>query len=311
MCLLWYHAFDCFPVQKVKVHLYIQSVISDDVETQKHGYVCVVNVEKAFRDDYRDTDASTWTKVFQALPVRLSAIHLTLPDSPAFHLYRALLMFDIFDKQKRIRTKFYKGSKWTTESLYQLITYGVPVNEFPTTPTNSLKTKYHEQWIRARSIFDQETEAAMGRDGCTFTNFTGIFHPGVNDVLFSKGGNPRHHGNHEFRNLMDSYVDDYNRTSDRDERRLIRHEIIDHVKAEPRCGRFLEMQKGSMWWTVMTDNDAIDWKVSVALYDRGRALNARRNRQNSKSDTAQFSGLDGNKRRKLLGDDGCCNSGDV
>jgi hypothetical protein len=289
----------------------MHSVLSDDVESQKHGIVAVMNVQNALKENYSensDRELRVWSKIFQSTPVRFSAIHMTLPDGPTFLLMRAMLMFDVFDMQKRMRTKFYKGSQWTTESRYKLVTYGVPVHDFPSSHSAALKTKYLEQWIRARSIVDQESKAEMSDDGITFSNFTRIFHPGINDVLFSKGGNPGHHGNNEFRYLMDSYIDDYHKTSDREERRWIRQQIIDQVRAEPRCGRFLEMQKGSICWTIMTDNDAIDWKVSVAIYDRSRALKARRNRQNNQSDTAKFSGLDGNKRRKLLCDDGC---GDV
>ncbi len=54
----------------------------------------------------------------------------------------------------------------------------------------------------------------------------------------------------------------------------------------------------------MTDDDAIDWKVSLALVDRSCLLKARKNRQTRQSDTANFSGLDGKKRRKLKCEEG-------
>lgn len=243
-------------------------------------------------------------KFFKGWPVRSCSHHISFPDIPILNVLRAWIMFVAFNKEERARVKFYKGV-WSTETRYQLMGYGILSDEIPMTPTGAMKIKNHIQWIKTRKAIDmvrksQETSfinAITDRNAPTFTPTT---HARIPDVLFRQGGNKYWQGNMHFKDLIESKADLYNATSSRKVRRQIRQDIVNGIVQAPRCGRFLELN-ASGWWDEITDADATDSKVTVALHERNRNLTATRNRQDSKSDTMKFSALDGIKRRRLDG----------
>lgn len=123
--------------------------------------------------------------------------------------------------------------------MHTLMTFGIPVSEFPITSTGAIKTKHHVLWTKTRKAidasrvrsleecfnnkmatyhgFDQQqmshSQSKHCADFCPFPptydevlQYHGeepIMYPMLNDVLFSKGGkNVTHYGNIEFTDLM-------------------------------------------------------------------------------------------------------------
>jgi hypothetical protein len=192
-----------------------------------------------------------------------------------------------------VRVKFYPELV-RLETQYQLMSYGIPVQELPVSFTGKTKTKNLSQWIQTRLAIDEARE--HGYDTSSL-----VLHPGPCDVLFSRGGNARHQGNLEFHRIIDGHIPIYSTTCCRKEKRRIRDEIVSVVRS--RNGRFLELSQNARWWVEIVDQDAIHSKVTSAINDQRRTMKARQNRQKSDSDTQNFLG-NNNKRRKF--NDACC-----
>jgi hypothetical protein len=132
------------------------------------------------------------TTLFQYLPVRLAAMHLALPNGPAFQLLKALVLLRLFGTTERMRIKVYPPVE-NIETQYALMTFSIPVHEIPISSTGTLKTKNHLRWIKVRNAIDTaRTMTTASRGGSSNddidTRSTFIFHPGVHDVV-SIGGN--------------------------------------------------------------------------------------------------------------------------
>mmetsp|Transcript_10571 Transcript_10571/g.19376 ORF Transcript_10571/g.19376 Transcript_10571/m.19376 type:complete len:196 (+) Transcript_10571:135-722(+) len=183
-----------------------------------------------------------------------------------------------------------------TKTKYKLLTYGIPVQDLPLTPTGAVKTKNHQQFTNIR----RHLEAS--RDNGSDTS-DWVTHPGLYDVLFSKGGNTHHEGNLDFQQLMESKMSAYNCRQSRKEGKLIREEIIRLVYQ--RRGRFLELNRKGGWWVEIKSMDVLHSKINTSMYDHNRRMIARENRQKVSSSTVKF--LEGGtnkttaKRQKLCG----------
>jgi hypothetical protein len=278
-------------VQRIRVHLYFSCVLSEDVETQKNGLVILFSADNRILDHLAGSKEDFIESVATS-PLRWSGIHLCLPKGPAYQLLKAFLILTIAGTDQRIRVKCHPELP-NMETQYQLMCYGIPVQELPISFTGTTKTKNLNQWIQTRVAIDEVREHG-------FDTSSLVVHPGTCDVLFSKGGNARHHGNLEFHQSMESRIDAYNATSSRKEKRKIRNEIIASVRA--RQGRFLEMAPNGCWWVEILDPDVIHSKVTSAINDQTRTMRARQNRQKTQSESRKF--LDANKRRKI--EETCC-----
>lgn len=91
--------------------LYIFSVISEDVDTQRKGLVFILSAQSAPEDSLlHDKDVWKEHKAFnEAMPVRFTAIHICLPDGPAHHLFKALFVV-VTPPTSRARIRVHQGS---------------------------------------------------------------------------------------------------------------------------------------------------------------------------------------------------------
>ena len=272
---------------RLRVVLYQMQVLSEDVETQIKGFVSICAPdENVISNQSRISDPKEkedWRTCFQSHPVRMSAMHLLHPPGPQFQLIKALWILVMTVKGERVRTKFYTGL--TTETTYKLMSFGIPVQEIPISSTGTIKTKNHLLWIKGRKIID---DARKKERSAIFDDTTNrIFHPRVNDVLFSRGGNTTHFGNVEYNQILTSKIEQYNAESERRVRGEIRDSIIDEVFHDQK-GRFLQSAPDDGWWMEITDIRLLRDKVSNSLYDYNRKESARKNRQESKSETSTF-----------------------
>lgn len=276
---------------QLRIILYFFCCLSEDEETQKKGYVSIAVPDRSVFEAFKGiSDAETrqdWKDYLNNSykPVRLSAFHLVHPEGPAFQLLKAFWVAYMSRKEDRGKARFYTDLELETQ--YQLLTYGIPIQELPLTVTGTLKTKNHLLWMKSRKMIDKAR--ATGQE----MSKMGTFHPGVNDVLFSRGGNASHFGNLEFQQMILSRIDAYNEGG-RKERTAIRNEMIQLVH-EKGC-RFLTLQTDG-WWVELANEKLLMEKVTNAVYDCNRKAMAKGRRQEARSETTQF--LDGNKRPRI------------
>jgi hypothetical protein len=96
-------------LSKMKVGLNIIMAAAEDVETQQKGLVVInyqlnpfsrIFANKSEREEARRT--------MSCFPIRVSAIHLCLPDNPAFSVIRAVVMASA-TPEVRTRMRFHSG----------------------------------------------------------------------------------------------------------------------------------------------------------------------------------------------------------
>jgi hypothetical protein len=278
--------------------LYHFGAVSDDVETQKKGLVCIFSADKEAIEYFTTKEDQNANARFMATnPVRYSAMHMALPREPVFQLMQAMMILELFTKADRIRTRFYPGGL-TLENQYQLMTYGIPIRGLPVTYSGSIKTKYYGLWLKNRNFL----EKARQRNEASATEWIDI--PGVNDVLFQMGGSRSHHyGNVEFEYIVQSKLGAYSGARDNKERKEIRNQVIDYVRS--RGGRFLETNRTLEGrWLEITDVESLHDKLYGFFYHKQKTGEMVTGPQISSSDTDRF--LEPPKRRKLNPGEGSC-----
>jgi hypothetical protein len=222
-------------------------------------------------------------------PFRLAVCHQPLRDGRKFQLLNAIWFHFLISKDQRVRTKFHQDLS-LLETQYELLTYGIPVQQIPRTHSGNIKVKNHLQWIKTRIAIDQ-----FRASSCHFTTYSCniIGHPRWHDVLFCRGGNASYPGNVEFGQDVDERIDIFMSNPDRDSRRKVRDEIIACVEA--RNGRFLQLQEGGWWEELSTDK--VHEKIKTFMYDYHRRLGIKGPQQSTNSETSVF--LPNNKRQKV------------
>jgi hypothetical protein len=271
--------------------MYFFCCLSEDIETQKKGYVSIAVPDRSVFETFKSISDEETRKDWKDCinndykPVRLSAFHLIHREGPVFQLLKAFWVVYCSRNEDRAKAKFYTNLE--TETQYQLLTYGIPIQDLPLTVTGTLKTKNHLLWTKSRILIDQARQ--KGQD----ISSMGTFHPGVYDVLFSRGGNASHFGNMEFRQIIASRIEAYN-AGGRKVRTALRNQMIAAV--HDKGGRFLMLQADG-WWIDMVNEKTLMEKVTNAVYDFNRRSVAQGRRMEYKSETTQF--LDGNKRRRI------------
>jgi hypothetical protein len=220
------------------------------------------------------------------------------------------------------------------ETQYKLLTFGIPVSELPITSSGVIKVKYHLQWIKTRKALDSSRMKSL-EECCRklqernrheessltyelryyptydeFLSFHGkepIFHPMINDVLFSKGGkNVSHYGNLEFTDLMNRSLIRYVSimpVQNRKMKKAMRQSIINEIR--DRGGRFLTLDKqlvGGYCWTEIQEGPDLHDRIATSLYDHKRRLAAKLKMKSNRSSTGIF--MESSRRRKFVTADG-------
>jgi hypothetical protein len=177
-----------------------------------------------------------------------------------------------------------------------LMTYGIPIQEIPSTSSGVIKTKYHLQWIKSRRALEEMRESEEPLHV--------VIHPGNDDVLFSQGGSKSgHYGNVKFRTVLEKYMAEYQSVGkDRAAFKTVRDKVIKHVDSDG--GVFLTLDKKMNWWVPISDAAELDERIIQAVYYYSKKANTPQNYQMSTSTSSLF--LQGNKRRKLEGREICC-----
>jgi hypothetical protein len=190
-----------------------------------------------------------------------------------------------------------------THCYYELMTFGIPIKDFPLTDTGRVKTKSLIPWIKTRVAID----AAFLEN----RPFEGVECPLRQDVLFFNAGHKwSHPGNTAFREILASKHSKYLQSTTNAEKRAIIHEIISEVTTTG--GRFLAWPPASKgWWDVLApDSKSLKDKVGSALRDDYKRMKEKgAHVQTSTSSTFRFTGQDCRKRNHdgtLVGCTGGC-----
>ena len=147
----------------------LNTVTSNDVESQRKGVVIVIDVacskgidEYSMRIPKADKKIIL-TKMFAAIPTRIAAIHMCLPDRPFFRAFKSILGLNMFPSNtQRLRLKFHlvssdnRGHQSELYTRYQLKGYGLPIELLPLTETGNIKTVQFFQWIKTRKYIEEQ-----------------------------------------------------------------------------------------------------------------------------------------------------------
>ncbi|KAL3908117.1 MAG: hypothetical protein SGILL_008605 [Bacillariaceae sp.] len=288
VCIIDERWFEQEVETRARVLMYTEAVIAEDVETQKNGLVLVICERVSPLRQPQMTRMEEHQLIIQlkkGLPVRWSAVHICVPEGPMHKIHRAFMLLG-FGQDARVRSRLHPG--FSLETQYKLLTFGINAVELPLTQSGTVKVKNQMQWIKIRRVVEEERK--RGR------RFMGVLVPRVDDVLFSKGGK-NHHGNHEFKCIIESLLsqDRYQnmfsnrkdrRAVDHGQREAIRHDAILQVKA--RNGRFLILDEGGWWVELSVDSGELAEKIATSVYDHYKRLEARKKQKKSRSDTGDF-----------------------
>jgi len=188
-------------IQRMRIHLYITFVFSNDVESQRKGMVNVLWPEGDFSEiqmPLHNDSRNLLKKVIAAAPLRLVAVHICFPDTLYFNLLRSFLILTF--SSQRSRMKFHVGT--SIERRYSLQGFGIPVEILPITHSGNVKRTCLYRWIRVRQ-FLESGQKLIGTSNIRSDDSI-ILLPRSNDVLFRTGTTATAHpGNAHFRSLIE------------------------------------------------------------------------------------------------------------
>jgi hypothetical protein len=154
------------------------------------------------------------------------------------------------------------------ECIYKLMTFGIPSDALPISPSGELKRQRQLDWLNVR----REQEAVAGKETRNQIVVPRIVVPGPHDVLLGRGKPlQRHPGNLRYHHIIESFEDRYE-SAMKLEKTTIAKEIVQQIKDAE--GRFLK-QDNTGW--VEIDDAAARYKVSHTF--RNHRISIKSNQQ--------------------------------
>ncbi len=214
-----------------KILLYLWDVVTrDSIESQQRGFVIIRLLSTVSREDtFPPTESSTadgfrsvvnnFNRILSSIPSRLVAVHTRVPNHPGHKLVWKLFVTHVFSGENvSLRSRFVASlTSSSMEMIYRLKTYGIPIKTLPLTESNSIKSAYHNQWIKTRKLLEEQElklqktahanildPFAAASEDCKI-----IECPALNDVVFRQGSkvtsveNP---GNRIFQDLLRTFL---------------------------------------------------------------------------------------------------------
>lgn len=149
------------------------------------------------------------------------------------------------------------------EQIFELMTFGIPVQFMPVKTDGSLDMEHHKIWMHQR----KNSEATKR---CDDHQQVSCIIPGPKDVLFGRDKIAQSHpGNSRYLHLISTCQEEYDRVGSREERFVISTRILLGIKESG--GRFLKFD--GVGWAVVDDSTARD-KVTNAFRSYRRKQNA-------------------------------------
>lgn len=160
-----------------------------------------------------------------------------------------------------------------TEVQYQLMGFGIPVDQLPITSSGKVKHGTMNQWINVRTEIEtqrmQKNAIVMGDIS---TNI--IECPSLNDVAIRPGKSYLcHPGNVRFKELLDKNMEKH-AAANRRGKDIVSWGIIEEI--ERGSGRFLEWDNISGYWIENKDRNIIRSKIPIYFRDHKRNTRGKR-----------------------------------
>ena len=204
---------------RVGIYMIFQ-VLAEDVTTQQNGLVTVhvltEDVKNSMEGENKPRMARLMIAFFEACPVRFSAVHMCFPNEFMFRFLKPLMLFLVGKAGRRV-LRIHSGTNM--ECYYSLRSFGIRLEDIPTTFSGRIKTRQHMRWMKVRQTMDdffnqQCKESVDGEyryfyasDQYTIRPFPHIHCPENNSVLFHKNGVAWDFpGNIKFRALLDEQL---------------------------------------------------------------------------------------------------------
>ena len=209
--------------------------------------------------------ASAYTRIAQAVPVRVVCMHLCFPNTEVYKIVGKIvgMACSVFNS----RTKIHLGNP--VEWQYALQGYGIPTGIIPVTDTGTIKLDNWKKWIKLKKYTEQQEMTVLMKTSTKTSMKTPmnciVECPGSNDVVFRRGKSLNYHpGNVKFQNMIESqfqHHSDPNTTQARKE--AIEIKVIQNVKKDG--GRFLKWDSDKGWWINMSVEMSADMDSDIDM----------------------------------------------
>jgi hypothetical protein len=331
------------PRERDRVGIYlIFQVLAEDVTTQRNGLVSVHllthAVIKTMMGESKTQSGNFLMAILESCPVRFSAIHMCFPNELLFRLLKPIMVLAIGKSGRKV-LRVHSGT--TVECNYILSSFGVRLDDIPTTYSGTIKTRQHIRWMKVRLAMDDfikqqckdnvdgDYRYFYASDKYTIQLFPHVQCPEINCVLFHKNGVAWDFpGNIKFRAFLDEQMHKYihlnNKSSSGNlksigsrvdaqavspEKEGLFHRII-RLSIEQNF-QFLLHDETKHWYIELKEPDSLRRYIGFAIRGRQRRVSAQRQRQNTNTTFATpgqviFTNMDGHQRN-TFSPDGCCN----
>eukprot|EP00980_Cylindrotheca_fusiformis_P012834 scaffold3169_cov107-Cylindrotheca_fusiformis.AAC.4 len=231
----------------IKAYWYLLSTLAEDEESQKKGIVTVSYSMDMPPQREEGRKKMFWgaTVVAQSLPLRLACLHFCYNSSRIGPFLPVVAV--AFRSVIRARIRIHQGSH--SECQYKLMSFGIPIQEFPVTLDGGLQLANHEKWMEKRKKKEEYLEKNPPINGA-------VDLPSKHDVLLGRG-KPfySHIGNRTLQELVENYYARYNKLEQYAKTRLA-EDIVAVVHGY--FGRFLKHDTESGMWVEVSNVEARD-----------------------------------------------------
>jgi hypothetical protein len=297
---------------RVGIYLLFQ-VMAEDVTTQRNGLVSVSilteDVTTSIGGTNRHHMSNFFLSIFQSCPLRFSAIHLFFPNEMLYRMLKSLLLF-VVGKGFRKVLKIHSGT--IMERNYSLSSFGIRLDDIPTTYSGTVKTRHHMRWLKVRSAMDdfvkQQCEENVNgdfrsfyaSDQYTIQPFPHIQCPENNCVLFHKNGVAwEFPGNIKFRAFLDEQLPKYNHLNNRSPSNIKSTGLLDAPVTPPEKEglfdriirlsleqnfQFLLHDETKHWYIELKELDVLRRYIGFAIRGRQRRVSAQRHNSSNNND---------------------------
>ena len=270
------------------------SLVQSDIDAQRKGIVLILNSTDTSTDK-KSKDQETgmlkeYFELYQAIPIRFSAIHLCVNDESLDSIPHKISMNIVQSfignnpTMNIARIRLYDQDVSNNDIRNKIVPFGISVHQIPITHTGTIKLKEHYQWVKIQEWSEKRRQ--------TNSKFTVIECPGINDVLFSQGGkywngvNRFQRGNLEFMEFLESKIDVYQSTLSWKKKHTILADLVTEFAAAPQStggkARFLETATqiegvtapDGCWVELPLDSPMLMQKIRQTLLNHNRRLEA-------------------------------------
>lgn len=302
---------------RVGIYIIFQ-VLAEDETTQRNGVVTLHFMSEGVQRSMGGENLATTTKffksLFEACPVRFSAIHMCFPNDLLFRVLKPIMLWVVGNTGRKY-LRIHSGAR--LECDYSLNTFGIRPDDIPITYSGTLKTRQHMRWLKVRGAMDDYVEQQCKEcvngdyryfyvsDQHAMKPFPHIQCPEINCVLFHKNGVAwEFPGNVAFRAFLDEQLqlnDCLNNISSGNSKStgsetlaaLEKEGLVDRIlrlSVEQNL-QFLLHDETKHWYNELKDPVTLRRYIGFAIRGRQRRVGAKRQRQGwetSDNDTRNY-----------------------